>query len=232
MTTHLNIISAGAALGLVRSLLADQVTIKVGANFGAVGVMYDHFVSGVPCDLLVLTRKQLLEMEAAGVLIAGTVTDLGHVKTGVAVSVNAQTSPAIGDEASLKASLLAASSLFTPDTKQSTAGQHVASIIDKLGIKAQMAGKISEHPNGATAMRVMGESKDAAAIGCTQVTEILYTPSVRLVGLLPKEFELSTVYSIAVPKRSTDPEAAKAAITKLCGAANQGVRQAAGFDAS
>ncbi|MEY4295779.1 MAG: hypothetical protein RLY82_1467, partial [Pseudomonadota bacterium] len=66
----------------------------------------------------------------------------------------------------------------------------------------------------------------------TQVTEILYTPSVKLVGLLPKEFELSTVYSIAVPKRSTEPEAAKAAIAKLCSSANLSVRTAAGFDAS
>ena len=232
MITHLNIISAGAALGLVRSVLADQVKIEVGINFGAVGAMYDHFVTGVPCDLLVLTRKQLLEMEAAGVLIEGSVTDLGHVKTGVAVDAKLQTSPAIGDATALKATLLKASRLYTPDTKQSTAGYHVAGVLEKLGIKAEMASKLAEYPNGATAMRKMGESQDPAAIGCTQVTEILYTPSVRLVGLLPTGFELSTVYSIAIPKRSTHPEAAQAAIDKLCGSANQAVRTAAGFDAS
>jgi molybdate transport system substrate-binding protein len=116
--------------------------------------------------------------------------------------------------------------------KQSTAGLHVAGMLKQLGIWDDVKNHISEHPNGATAMRMMDSSNDASSIGCTQVTEIIYTPSVRLVGLLPKEFELSTVYSVAVPKRSTEPEAAKAAIAKLCGNSNLAVRTAAGFDAT
>ena len=127
---------------------------------------------------------------------------------------------------------LKASSIYCPDMKQSTAGLHVAGMLKQLGIWDDVKNHISEHPNGATAMRMMETSNDSDSIGCTQVTEIIYTPSVRLVGLLPKEFELSTVYSIAVPKRSTAPEAAKAAIAKLCSDANQRVRAAAGFDAS
>jgi molybdate transport system substrate-binding protein len=234
MTTppHLHIISAGAALGLARQVLGDQISINVGLNFGAVRTMYDHFVTGVPCDLLLLTRAQIDELDTAGCLVEGSVMDVGHVKTGIAVRSDVKTNPAIDTAESLKATLLEASSLYCPDMKQSTAGFHVANMLKTLGIWEAMKGKISEHPNGATAMRMMDSSNDANSIGCTQVTEIIYTPSVRLVGLLPHEFELSTVYTIAVPKRSTQPETALAAASKLCSLANQAIRGLAGFDAS
>jgi molybdate transport system substrate-binding protein len=231
-TPHLNIISAGAALGLTRQLLGEQISINVGINFGAVRTMYDHYVSGVPCDLLLLTRTQMEELDTAGCLMADSMRDIGHVKTGVAVRADSSAMPHIADSAALKATLLAASSLYCPDMKQSTAGLHVANMLKSLGIWDEMKARISEHPNGATAMRMMDSSNDAASLGCTQVTEIIYTPSVRLVGLLPKEFELSTIYTIAVPKRSVHPEAALAAINVLCEPANQAVRTAAGFDAS
>ena len=232
MTTHLNIISAGAAMGLSRQLLGEQISINVGINFGAVRTMYDHFVTGVPCDLLLLTRTQMEEFDKAGCLVEGSMTDVGHVKTGVAVCASDATDPDITTAASLKATLLASTSLYCPDMKQSTAGLHVAGMLKGLGIWEEMKGRISEHPNGATAMRMMDASNDPHPLGCTQVTEILYTPSVRLVGLLPKEFELSTVYTIAVPKRSTNVDAARAAIAKLCSSDNQAIRAAAGFDAS
>ncbi len=219
-------------MGLTRQLLGDQISINVGLNFGAVRTMYDLYVSGVPCDLLLLTRAQIDELDAAGCIVAGSIVDVGHVKTGIAVRADTKANPDIADAASLKAALLKASSLYCPDMKQSTAGLHVAGMLKQLGIWDDVKNHISEHPNGATAMRMMDSSNDASSIGCTQVTEIIYTPSVRLVGLLPKEFELSTVYSIAVPKRSTEPEAAKAAIAKLCSDTNLGARVAAGFDAA
>jgi molybdate transport system substrate-binding protein len=219
-------------MGLARTVLGDQVSINVGLNFGAVRTMYDYFVTGVPCDLLLLTRAQIDELDAAGCIVQGSVTDVGHVKTGIAIRADAKINPDIHDAASLKATLAGASSLYCPDMKQSTAGLHVLNMLKELGIWEEMKGRISEHPNGATAMRMMDSSNDENSLGCTQVTEILYTPSVRLVGLLPKGFELSTVYSIAVPKRSTEPEAALAAIAKLCGPASLTQRGLAGFDAS
>jgi molybdate transport system substrate-binding protein len=232
MTTHLHIISAGAAMGLTRQLLGHQISINVGLNFGAVRTMYDLFVSGVPCDLLLLTRAQIDELDAAGCLVAGSIADVGHVKTGIAVRADTKGNPDIHDAAALRDTLHKASCIYCPDMKQSTAGLHVAGMLKQLGIWDDVKNHISEHPNGATAMRMMDSSNDENSIGCTQVTEIIYTPSVRLVGLLPKEFELSTVYSVAVPKRATESEAAKAAIAKLCGDSNLAVRTAAGFDAS
>ena len=47
-------------------------------------------------------------------------------------------------------------------------------------------------------MRALADTTGPGAVGCTQVTEILYTPGVDLVGPLPAEFTLATMYSVAV----------------------------------
>lgn len=43
------------------------------------------------------------------------------------------------------------------------------------------------------------------SIGCTQVTEILYTDGAQLAGLLLLQFELSTAYTAAVGAHAAEP---------------------------
>jgi molybdate transport system substrate-binding protein len=85
-------------------------------------------------------------------------------------------------------------------------------------------------PNGATAMREMSQCPEAGLIGCTQVTEILYTPGIKLVAPLPKEFELATVYTAAVCTGARHPKLATALIELLTGAGAATVRRSAGFE--
>ena len=67
------------------------------------------------------------------------------------------------------------------------------------------------------------------AIGCTQVTEILYTPGVVLVAPLPAPFALATVYSVAVSADSMASAPARAFAALLTGDAAIGLRRSAGF---
>jgi molybdate transport system substrate-binding protein len=219
--TPLNILSAGAAMGLVKQLLGDTVT----GSFGAVGAMHDKFLAGEPCDILILARKQLDELNAAGALLTGSIVDIGQVKTGIATRTG-DPAPAIHDTASLKNALQGASLLYAPDMVKSTAGQHVAKMLAALKITTP----VSEHPNGAIAMKTMAASTGGNPLGCTQATEILYTPGVTLIALLPPEYELSTLYSVAVPARSQQPQAARALIAQLVHAHTITARRAAGFD--
>jgi molybdate transport system substrate-binding protein len=78
----------------------------------------------------------------------------------------------------------------------------------------------------------MAQSNEPGLIGCTQVTEILYTPGVRLAGLLPHEFELATVYTAAVCARAQEPLAAAEFVRMLAGDEATALRQAGGFEAA
>ncbi|MFM7704069.1 MAG: ABC transporter substrate-binding protein, partial [Rubrivivax sp.] len=70
----------------------------------------------------------------------------------------------------------------------------------------------------------------AAPIGCTQITEILYTPGVELVAPLPLRFELATVYTAAVSARAADVQTAERFVALLAGAESAGLRGQSGFE--
>ena len=85
-------------------------------------------------------------------------------------------------------------------------------------------------PSGATAMAEMARAGLPGAIGCTQVTEILYTDGVELVAVLPPQFELATMYTAAVATGAREPELAALLLDLLPGAAQQALRTAGGFE--
>jgi molybdate transport system substrate-binding protein len=80
-------------------------------------------------------------------------------------------------------------------------------------------------------MRELAASTEPQPIGCTQVTEILYTPGVALVGDLPAGFELKTEYAAAVASRAREPELARQFVARLGSDATLALRRARGFEA-
>ena len=115
----------------------------------------------------------------------------------------------VRDTAELRKAFLAADAIFVPDTKASTAGIHVAKVLQQLGIADEVAARLKIFPNGATAMRNLAASTATRPIGCTQSTEIISTSGVMLSGSLPRGCELSTVYTAAVATQAADAGHAK-----------------------
>ena len=232
MVATVHILSGGAAKGLVGALEARLLALHghtVAGTFGAVGVMKDQLLAGAPCDVLILTDALITELTASGQLRPGSARALGRVKTGVAVKAGAA-QPAIDSPAELKAALQAASAIYLPDPVKATAGIHVMNVLRQLGIAEEVADRLRPFPNGATAMREMATATGDGVIGCTQVTEILYTLGVQLVGPLPRAFELATVYTAAVCTRAGAPEAALQLIDLLAGADAAALRREGGFE--
>lgn len=228
----LEILSAGAALGMVRALKAEFLASTgagIEGSFGPVGAIKEKFDAGEPCDVVVLTGKILEELERAGRVVAGSIAPLGRVGTGVAVR-SGEALPAIGDPQAFSASLKQAQGIYVPDPLRSTAGIHFVSILKKLGIHAEVEAKLRPFESGAVAMAALAQTTEADLIGCTQVTEILYTPGVTLVGLLPEALGLSTVYSAAVSSTAKNPELARRFVALLTGSTTQAQRIEDGFE--
>jgi len=230
--TTLNLICAGAAQGLVKALQPGfhQATgADIQARFGAVGAMKEALLAGEPCDVLVLTQALIEALVAEGRMAADSVAPLGRVRTGVAVRAGTPW-PDVATPGALAAALRAASGVYVPDTLRSTAGIHVARVLRELGVAEELAPRLREFPNGATAMREMAASAEPAPIGCTQVTEIRYTPGVELVALLPPQFELATLYTAAVAATSPQAALARQFVALLTGAEAAALRRAGGFE--
>ena len=209
----LHLLCAGAAQGLVKALqarFADETGAVISGRFGAVGGLQEALLAGEPCDLMVSTDAMIVELGRRGVLDGATRTPLGRVRTGIAVR-KGMPRPEVATPAALRAALLDADAIYFPDAQRATAGIHFASVLRQLDIFDTLQARFRTYASGAIAMRELAASDATRPIGCTQVSEILYTEGVGLVGPLPDRFELATVYSCALAARAVGPSAASPA---------------------
>ena len=229
--TNLNILSGGAAQGLVGSLAAQfkqQTGLDISGEFGAVGAMAAKLREGTPTDILVLTSALIATLAREGLVAESSIADVGRVETAVAVRAT-DASVSVHDAASLRQALLDADAIFVPDTKASTAGIHIANVLAQLGIAEEVASRLQIYPNGATAMRHLAESSARKPIGATQATEILATKGVKLSGALPKGCDLATIYTAAITAAAAHPRDAQVLINLLTAADLGHLRERAGF---
>jgi len=229
--TSLNILSGGAAHGLVGSLATKfkaMTGFDIAGEFGAVGAMADKLRQGTPTDIVILTAAIVAKLAEENLVAPGSIADVGLVETALAVRGNDPLVVA-GDVTSLRAAFLAADAIFVPDTKASTAGVHVAKVLRQLGIADEVAARLEIYPNGATAMRHLAASDAVRPIGCTQSTEIISTSGVVLSGSLPPGSELATMYTAAVTTGSANAKQAQSLIGLLTAAEQRALRERAGF---
>lgn len=227
----LKILSGGAAQGLIDSLATKFREIAgyvIEGEFGAVGTMADKLRAGTPADVLILTTAVLDALARDGFIAPGAATDVGLVETAVAVRAS-DPAVSVATADALRNSLRACDAFFVPDTKASTAGQHIAKVLSQLGLTDEMKDRLREFPNGATAMRHLASSDAERPIGCTQTTEILNTRGLTLVGPLPPGCELATMYAATPTAQATHTDAAAALIKLLTAPEQQEARQRAGF---
>lgn len=223
---RVDILSAGAAQGFA-TRLAKDFGVDLAGTFGAVGGILEKFLAGEPCDLLVLTHAQVASLTAGNRVALDFCSDLGSVRTSVAVRAD-DTKPDVSTPGALRAALLAADTIHFPDPAKATAGIHFARVLATLGIADEVASRLRTFPGGMAAMRALSEA-GGHPIGCTQTTEIVATPGVALVAPLPKEHELATVYTVALIAGSTNAVARDLA-SRLTGSDGAAIRAAAGFE--
>jgi molybdate transport system substrate-binding protein len=227
----LNVLSGGAAQGLVASLapkFKHLTGFDIAGEFGAVGAMAEKLRNGKPADIVILTTPIVAKMAEENWVDPTTITDVGRVETAIAVRAG-DAKVSVADGPSLGAALLAADAIFVPDTSTSTAGIHVAKVLQQLGIASDVAARLKIHPNGATAMRHLADSDALRPIGCTQTTEIINTPGVKLSGSLPSGYELATMYTSAVTTKAASAAQAQVLIDLLTAADQRELRVRAGF---
>jgi molybdate transport system substrate-binding protein len=128
--------------------------------------------------------------------------------------------------------LRSARGIYLPDPARATAGIHFAGVVESLGIASDVRDRMRPYANGALAMRAMADAAAAGEtglVGCTQVSEILYTDGVSLVGELPPPFGLSTTYTAAVCTGASEPALAHAFVDLLTGDETRALRSEGGF---
>jgi molybdate transport system substrate-binding protein len=229
--SSLNILSGGAAHGLVASLtpaFKGKTGFDIKGEFGAVGGMADKLRNGVATDIIILTAALVAKLADEKLVVPSSITDVGVVETALAVR-SGDPKVTVRNADDLRAAVLASDAIFVPDIKASTAGIHVARVLAQLGIADEVVARLKVYPNGATAMRELAASDAKRPIGCTQSTEIISTEGVELSGSLPIGCELATMYTAGITTSAAHASEAQALIELLTSAAAREERVRAGF---
>jgi molybdate transport system substrate-binding protein len=232
MTTRLHLLSAGAAMGLVRAVemqFTRSTGATLGARFGAVGAMKEALLAGDPCDAFITTAKMLQELAAAGAVHALPCRPLGSVAAGIAVRAG-DSKPRVDSPAALSSALLAAPAIYFPDPERATAGIHFLRVLGELSLAQTLRPRLRTFPNGAAAMREMATAGPAGSIGCTQVSEILFAAGLHLAGPLPAPHGLLTLYSAGVAATAPARVLAEQFVELLSASTTRPLRLAAGFE--
>ena len=85
---NLNILSGGAAQGLVASLASafkSKTGFDIAGEYGAVGAMADKLRNGVPTDIIILTAALVAKLADEKLVVPASIADVGLVETAVAV---------------------------------------------------------------------------------------------------------------------------------------------------
>ena len=226
------ILSGGAAAGIVKGLQAEfeeKYACQIDGTFSAVGAMRELLLAGEPCDIVILTRAMIEELIQSGHVVKNSLASLGIVRTGVAVK-DGDPAPEIANRDQLLKAFNQAHGIYFPDPQKATAGIHVMNVLKSLGLDQTKEKDLRIFPNGATAMAAMAASTEAGSIGSTQVTEIIITPGVRLIGMLPKEFELATDYCLGICTTAQNPELALTFASILTSEDAASLRHKLGFE--
>ncbi len=197
---------------------------KLNVTFGAAANLKTSIEKGEAFDLAILTSSALDDLVKQGKLVAATRADIARSSVGLAVKKGAA-KPDISTTEAFKRALLDAKSIAY--VEQGASGIYLKGLFERLGIAEQLKPKIKLLPASNPAANAVANGE--AEIGMTQISEILPYAGAELVGPLPADIQLYTVFPAAVGASAKEPEAAKALIKFLTAPAAVPVLKAKGL---
>src|SRR5262249_43383838 len=179
------------------------------ASYAPSGALIPRFDRGEPVDLFLTDSAAIDELIKRGKVVAPR-TDLARTGIGIAVRKGAP-KPDVSSPEALKRTLLAARTVgHAAPAGGSITAAHIQSVFRRLGIAAEVTPKVklaAGGPNGRVSVLV---SSGEAEIGLQQVSELMSNPEVEVIGMLPAELQLITLYSAGVTTSASKAKARRA----------------------
>ncbi len=200
----------------------------VRVTYGPSGALIRRFNGGEPADLFVTDIPALDQLVQQG-KVAPDRIELARTGIGICVKKGAP-KPDVSTPEALKRALLAARSVghASPAGGSITAGP-VMRMFEKLGIAAEVAAKAKLSMGGPNSRVSVLVSSGEAEIGLQQASELYSNPDVEVIGMLPPEFQQTTIYAASVTTNAKQPEPAKALIQHLATPAAMTIYKAKGL---
>jgi len=199
---------------------------KVTVVYGTAGAVADLVQKGEAADIIISSVPTIDRLRTQGKVAAGDRVVIAKVGVGVFVRKGAA-KPDISSVDAFKLAMLAAKSIAYPDPAGGGAsGIYVASLLDRLGIAADMKAK-TRLMTLETLYAIVASGE--VEIGFNQVSEVLAQPAVAFAGPLPPAIQNYTQFAPAIVT-GTQTDAAAALLAFVSSPAAQAVLREKGFE--
>ncbi len=186
---------------------------NVKITYASLGIITERVGKGDEADLATVSPQQWGGLQKEGKVDPAVRAVFGKVGLGVFAKKGAARLD-IGSVEAFKRALLNARSIAVGDPAQgSPVGAYVTPLFDRLGISGDIKSKIRLTLGGPGVMQAV--IRGDAEIGFNQISEIIASPDVDLVGALPTDIQNFTTYTAAIPAAAKQAAAAKALIEFL-----------------
>ena len=163
--------------------------------------------SGENFDLTILADNVVEKLETEGHLIAGS--RAAFVRSPMAMAVRAgEQRPDIATEAAIRTAMTSAPSI---GYSTGPSGVHLLTVLKSWGLDAAAEpDRFVQAKPGIPVATLIASGK--AAIGIQQLSELLGSPGIDIVGILPPPVQSITIFSIGIGVRSANVAASQAFI--------------------
>ncbi|SOE97144.1 molybdate transport system substrate-binding protein [Burkholderia sp. D7] len=170
---------------------------------------FQRVLEGAPFDFVVLAAEAIDRLAAAGRVESGSRVDLARSGVSIAVAAGAPR-PEIGNEQAVCDAILAARSI---GYSTGPSGAYLSRLFDRWGIANILAPRIVQAPSGVPVGTLVASGE--AELGFQQLSEFMHLPGIDIIGSLPPEIQVITVFSAAICTTGTTAESADAAKSLL-----------------
>jgi len=200
---------------------------KVEYSFAVMSSLRDRLAAGEKADVLVMPTNILDQYQKSALVRAEGRAVLGLVSVNAVVRAGAP-KPDLSTAEKVKQTILASRTITHATPGATPSGTHMGKLVEQFGIANAMKGKIIHRPalEGGVQLVASGE----AEIGFYPKSEVISADGLDVVGPLPAEIQLTTIYGAAVTAASAVAPAAAGFIAFMSDPAYRAAWSRAGFD--
>jgi molybdate transport system substrate-binding protein len=216
---EIRVLSGNGAKAAVRELCTqfERATgNKINLHFEVNADIQKKIEAGEAFDVAVLNPPVIEALSKEAKIVTGSRADIGRAGLGVAVRQGAP-KPDISSVDAFRRTLLAAKAVAYPG--KGASGLYFVSLLDRMGIKAQMQGKLKP-------MLARGDA-DLVVVVATRIMDV---GGVEMVGPIPEELQTKIGFAAGLSASAKEPDAAKSLIRFMTAPSAAATLRAKGVD--
>lgn len=180
--------------------------------------------SGEAFDFVVLASGAMDKLATAGRIDPSSRVDVARSSVAIAVAAGAPL-PSIATEHAVREAVLAAHSV---GYSTGPSGLHLERLFERWGIADIIASRVVTAPPGVPVGSLVASGK--VELGFQQLSELMHVPGIHVVGTLPPEIQVVTVFAGAVCSASAQRASARALLSFCASPAVAAVKRRHGMD--